>query len=388
MMKVLYDYQAFQMQNVGGVSNCFAELIAHLPSAVEWQIGLKESDNVHLKEKRLIPNLPPNSLSANNFLMRKHFLGKGTTFKFLNDHLKCFPSSEHKNRRYSIELLEAQDFDIFHPTFFDPYFLPFIGNKPFVLTLHDFITDRFRGTQDWQTKCRMELAQKAAHFIAVSETTKRDAMEYLHVPEDKISVIYHGVSISDNLHLKAVVDGDYFLFVGRRNGYKNFLPMVEAITPFLKSNPSYKLVCTANEFDKNELAAFSQLGVSRQIQHVFASYEELLSLYKYAKAFIYPSLYEGFGIPILEAYAMKCPVFLSKESCFPEIAGDAALYFKLNDNENTLSALLTQFENMNQIDYDFLIEKQNERLKRYSWKQSAMQLAEVYRKVMHENAVL
>lgn len=67
MMKVLYDYQAFQMQNVGGVSNCFAELIAHLPSAVEWQIGLKESDNVHLKEKRLIPNLPPNSLSANNF---------------------------------------------------------------------------------------------------------------------------------------------------------------------------------------------------------------------------------------------------------------------------------------------------------------------------------
>ena len=81
---------------------------------------------------------------------------------------------------------------------------------------------------------------------------------------------------------------------------------------------------------------------------------------------------------------MKCPVLLSKESCFPEIAGDAALYFKLTDQENTLSALLEQFTNMSQIDHDSLIGKQNERLKRYSWEKSALQLAEVYESVLNE----
>ena len=210
------------------------------------------------------------------------------------------------------------------------------------------------------------------------------AIDILHVPEEKISVIYHGVSISNSLQLKPVVDGDYFLFVGRRNGYKNFLPMVKAMAPYLKSHPSFKLVCTANDFNSSEMIVFRELGISHQIRHVFASYVELLSLYKYAKAFIYPSLYEGFGIPILEAYAMKCPVLLSKESCFPEIAGDAALYFKLTDQENTLSALLEQFTNMSQIDHDSLIGKQNERLKRYSWEKSALQLAEVYESVLNE----
>lgn len=383
-MKVLYDYQAFQMQKVGGVSNCFAELIGHLPSSVEWQIGLKESDNVHLKEKELMPNLPPRSLSAENFIMRKHFLGKETLFKWFNEHFDSFPSAEHKNKKYSIDLLKKDEYDIFHPTFFDPYFLPYIGNKPFVLTVHDFITDKFQGSEDWQTRCRRELAEKAAHIIAVSETTKEDAIDILHVPEGKISVIYHGVSISNKLQLKPVVGGDYFLFVGRRDGYKNFLPMVKAMVPFLRSHPSYKLVCTANEFNSRELTVFRDFGISHQLLHVFASYEELLSLYKYAKAFIYPSLYEGFGIPILEAYAMKCPVLLSKESCFPEIAGDAALYFKLNDQENTLSALLEQFTNMSQIDHDSLIGRQDERLKRYSWEKSALQLAEVYESVLNE----
>lgn len=383
-MKVLYDYQAFQMQKVGGVSNCFAELIGHLPSSVEWQIGLKESDNVHLKEKGLMSNLSPSSLSAENFITRKHFFGKGTLYKWFNEHFDSFPSADHKNKKYSIELLKKNEYDIFHPTFFNPYFLPYIGNKPFVLTVHDFITDKFRGFGDWQTRCRRELAEKAAHIIAVSETTKEDAIDMLHVPEEKISVIYHGVSISNSLQLKPVVDGDYFLFVGRRNDYKNFLPMVKAMAPYLKSHPSFKLVCTANDFNSRELAVFRDLGISHQLLHVFASYVELLSLYKYAKAFVYPSLYEGFGIPILEAYAMKCPVLLSRESCFPEIAGDAALYFKLNDQENTLSALLEQFTNMSQIDHDSLIGKQDERLKRYSWEKSALQLAEVYESVLNE----
>lgn len=372
------------MQKVGGVSNCFVELIAHLPRSVDWTIGLKESNNVHLREKGLLPNILNESLNGDNFLMKKHFLGKETIFKYLNEKFVCFPSSEHVNKKYSIELLEKQDFDLFHPTFFNPYFLDYLGAKPFILTVHDFITDKFCNSNDIQTKRRKILASKAAHLIAVSEKTKQDAIDFLQIPSDKISVIYHGVSIPDNVHQNSLVDGNYFLFVGKREGYKNFRSMVKAMAPFLQSHRDYKLVCTAGNFNKEECALFDEYKIKDQIIHVFASNNELLSLYKYAKAFIYPSLYEGFGIPILEAYAMQCPVLLSDESCFPEIAGDAALYFKLNHHENTLTALLEDVSNMSSETIMELIKKQDKQLKKYSWEKSAMQLAELYQVVIDE----
>ena len=249
-MKVLYDYQAFQMQKVGGVSNCFVELIAHLPNSVDWTIGLKESNNVHLREKGLLPDVKEQSLVAENFLTKRPFKGKATLFKYLNEHFNSFPSSEHINQKYCIDLLEEQDFDLFHPTFFHPYFLKYLGNKPFVLTVHDFITDKFCSPNDVQTQRRKLLASKAAHLIAVSEQTKQDAIDFLHVPSDKISVIYHGVSIPDNIAYKKVVDGNYFLFVGRRGDYKNFKPMIKAMAEFLKKHTDYKLVCTAGDFNK------------------------------------------------------------------------------------------------------------------------------------------
>ena len=380
-MTILYDYQAF-MHKVGGVPNCFAELIRHLPSDVSWEIGVRESDNVHLRDANIIPRLRKESLNGSNLFCKRHFFGKVHLFNFLNENFDKFPSSEHINRRYSIELLKAQQFDIFHPTFFDPYFLPYIGNKPFVLTLHDFITDKFHSPLDKQAVDRKTLASKASHFIAVSEKTKEDAIEILQIPEEKISVVYHGVSVPEHLTCKRVVEEKYFLFVGRRNGYKNFVPMVKAMAKFLNQHKDYKLVCTAGTFTKEELLLFKELNIDNQVQHIFASYEQLLSLYKYAEAFVYPSLYEGFGIPILEAYAMGCPVMLNRTSCFPEIAGDAALYFDLNETRDTFGALLDEFYNMSDERKQQLLERQEARLQLYSWQKSAEQLASIYKSIL------
>ena len=381
-MKVLYDYQAFQMQKVGGVSNCFTELIAHLPNSVNWTIGLKESNNIHIRDKKLLANVKEQSLVAGNFLTKKPFKGKATLFTFLNKHFLSFPSSEHINMKYCVELLKKQDFDIFHPTFFHPYFLNYLGNKPFVLTVHDFITDKFCGPDELQTQRRKLLASKASHLIAVSKQTKQDAIDFLHVPSDKVSVIYHGVSIPQDITARKIIDGNYFLFVGRRGGYKNFKPMIYAMADFFKKHPDYKLVCTADDFNKDEVALFDECKIKDSIIHVFVSYSELLSLYKYAKAFIYPSLYEGFGIPVLEAYAMECPVLLARESCFPEIAGDAALYFKLTPKENTLTSLLEEFVEMSHEEISSLIRKQNQQLQKYSWEKSSRQLADLYESVL------
>ena len=380
-MNVLYDYQTFQ-QKIGGVSNCFAELIRHLPSDIVANIATLESDNIHLRDAGIIQGLPKEKLNVSNFLVDRHFPGKGTLFNFLNNHFDSFPSSEHINRKYSIEQLKEQKFDIFHPTFFDTYFLPYLGKKPFVLTIHDFITDKFHSPLEPQAVDRKILAGKAAHIVAVSEKTKEDAIDILKIPEDKISVVYHGVSVPDNLTCKRVVEGKYFLFVGRRSGYKNFAPMVRAMAHFLTCHRDYKLVCTATPFTRDELALFKKLNIANQVQHIFASYEELLSLYKYAESFIYPSLYEGFGIPILEAYAMGCPVMLNRTSCFPEIAGDAALYFDLDEGRDTFGELLNRFYDMSQEDKEHLLKKQEERLKLYSWEKSAAQLADIYRSIL------
>ena len=370
------------MQKVGGVSNCFTELIAHLPNSVNWTIGLKESNNIHLRDKKLLANVKEQSLVAGNFLTKKPFKGKATLFTFLNKHFVSFPSSEHINMKYCVELLKKQDFDIFHPTFFHPYFLNYLGNKPFVLTVHDFITDKFCGPDELQTQRRKLLASKASHLIAVSKQTKQDAIDFLHVPSDKVSVIYHGVSIPQDITARKIIDGNYFLFVGRRGGYKNFKPMIYAMADFFKKHPDYKLVCTADDFNKDEVALFDECKIKDSIIHVFVAYSELLSLYKYAKAFIYPSLYEGFGIPVLEAYAMECPVLLARESCFPEIAGDAALYFKLTPKENTLTSLLEEFVEMSHEEISSLIRKQNQQLQKYSWEKSSRELADLYESVL------
>ena len=110
--------------------------------------------------------------------------------------------------------------------------------------------------------------------------------------------------------------------------------------------------------------------------------QELLDLYHYAFTFVYPSKYEGFGIPILEAYKADCPVMLNRASCFPEIAGDAAVFFDLNSEKSDFEE---QFETLYRLTGDErgeLIQRQRERMKLYSWSKSAAQLADVYKDVL------
>ena len=113
------------------------------------------------------------------------------------------------------------------------------------------------------------------------------------------------------------------------------------------------------------------------------STDDLGQLYRQALLFVYPSLYEGFGIPILEAYANHCPVALSNASCFPEIAGEAGAYFKPESVDSiyeTISSLLDS-----DGERTALIQAGKERLKRYSWQKTAEQTGQVYRQVMEEN---
>ena len=384
-MNILYDYQAFMMQTHGGVSKCFAELIAHLPPYISYQAGIKESNNLYLKDKKLVPNLQSCKLTLNNFLVPFSFKGKGTIFNWINQKYPQFPSSININKNYCIELIKSQKFDIFHPTFFDLYYLDYIGKKPFVLTVHDMTPELFPQyypSNYYQIKNKKILADKATHIIAVSEQTKKDLIDFLQIPEKKITVIYHGAPDIIEKQNRPIVTGNYILYIGNREAYKNFNKFIYSFAQILKTRPSLQLVCTGKPFNNKERTLFSKLQITDNIIHLFTNDFQLNNLYQHALAFIYPSLYEGFGIPILEAYANNCPVLLNKKSCFPEIAQDAAMYFLLDEQHNTFIETMNTFlDNYSEFRSD-LINKGKKQLQKFSWETSAKQLANVYENII------
>ena len=380
-MKVLFDYQTFYLQKYGGISNCFVQLMRNFPDNVEYELALCESDNMHLKESGL-KEVMPLELVEDNFISTKQYLFRGTLYRMYS---KLFPqrTSLGRNRQCSIASLQRGDYDVFHPTFFDDYFLPYIKGKPFVLTVHDMIPELFsnRKWRDPQIKNKRELCKKAAHIVTVSENTKQDLINILHVPEHKVSVIYHGapdfISVSKE---RPLVSEKYILYVGNRGQYKCFDLMLTHLTPILEKYPEIKIVCTGNCFKDNELLLIQNSRISERIIQMRPSGYDLMNLYAHALCFIFPSLYEGFGIPILEAYQAGCPVLLNNKSCFPEIAQDAAIYFHLDENGSDLEVVMDDFLKMGKSDLQSLLLKQYERLKFFSWKKSAQQLVDVYEK--------
>lgn len=379
-MRILYDHQAFAMQSHGGVSRCFAELYKNLPKGISAYISLKESENVYIKEMNL-SGVHFKRDSFSQFICRRPFPGKWHLYELYQ---KIQGKKEYidTNLLYSIEELQKGEYDIFHPTFFDDYFLPYLKGKPFVLTIHDMVPElypQFFGPDDIHIIMKRKLAPLAKAIIAVSENTKKDIIRLLNIPEEKVQVVYHGCSFSNIQSSRSPYNFPYVLYVGDRFGYKNFFPFVKQVTPVLKRHKGLHVICTGKPFKKEEKNVFKELGVNNLFINTWVKTDsELYSLYHHAECFIYPSDYEGFGIPILEAYQADCPVLLNRASCFPEIAKDAAIYFNINSNDNNLSESLENYLSMSKYEKDILLNKQRARLTEFSWKRSAERLAKIY----------
>ena len=377
-MKVLYDYQAFAMQSHGGVSKSFAELITHLPLDVVYEIAVNDSPNIFLKEYKFRADVRSFRDRLNAFLGGYNFRGKRRIFNAVSM-FSSKSKDKESNKEYASRVLKKNNFDIFHPTYFDDYFLKFLNQKPFVLTIHDMIPELFPeyfGVDDFQIRMKKKLAPLASQIIAVSENTKSDIIKILGIEEEKISVIYHGKpDIISDFSEHSPYNFPYLLYVGQRWAYKNFEPLLYAFAEIAKQDQKIHLVCTSEPFNKKELNLIEKLNLKERIIHTFVMTEELFNLYHHALAFVYPSEYEGFGMPILEAFACDCPVLLNESSCFREIGGDAALYFKMDSDKSNF----VEVYNTLQYQREMLIAKGRERLHNFSWEKSANKLADIYR---------
>jgi len=323
MIKVLFDHQKFSEQRYGGISRVFAHLIGGIKKSPDFslKLGVLYSDNYYIKDE---------SQLLNNIFGRFWLKGKARrAYKW--------------NRHYCKHLLQLNSFDVFHPTYFDPYFLKYI-NKPYVLTVHDMIYERlpdYFPINDPLTRWKKETVQKASGVIAISESTKKDLVEILRVPEEKITVIHHGIDLGTPLEVETVqgLTDKYLLFVGERSNYKNFFRYISCCGQLAVEYPDLHFVFAGGgKFQVSDSDFIARLNLTDKCIQLNATDAQLNYLYQNAAFFVFPSLYEGFGLPLLEAFKAGCAVASSNTSCFPEIGGDAVCYFDPLDEQSMLKA--------------------------------------------------
>ncbi len=381
-MKVLFDHQIFERQAVGGISRYFTEIISHFPDKVEPFVSIRYSDNEYIR--KVFPQADTANLYDPRFEFLKgfEFRGKGRLYQILR---KIKPDSFRgpfeNNRRCSIDALKAQEFDVFHPTYYDDYFLAFLGEKPFILTIHDMIPELFPEFYSTHAFLRIshnkeKLADLADHIITVSENTKRDIVEIFGIREKKISVIYHAAEMPGK-NAPAETPGKYFLYMGDRvAGYKNFLFLLRALALPLREDPNLFLVCSGATFSGTEVEYMENLNIAPKVLHRFIPDSELNAYYQNAVCLIIPSLSEGFGIPILEAFSCSCPVLLADTEIFREIAAGAGLYFAPKDMKDIRRKVRLIQEDL--ILKQTLIDRGLEQVRHFSWNESAHKTLRVY----------
>ncbi len=283
--------------------------------------------------------------------------------------------------------------DIYHsPDFTLP---PTLSGIPTLLTVHDlsFLRDpesaapRLRGYLEVAVKRSVRLA---THILADSQSTKDDLIELYLTPEDKITVLYAGVSsafrpILDSSQLMKVRkrynlgDQPFVLSVGTLQPRKNHIALIKAFELALRDS-DYNLVLAGGQgWSYEEVHDLVRL---RGLQHrvLFAGFvadEDLSALYSSADVMAFPSLYEGFGLPVLEAMACGVPVLASNVSCLPEVAGAAALFVDPRDVEAMSAAMLKLLSNVDLR--ETLRKKGFERVEQFSWQSSAVNLLRVYK---------
>lgn len=368
-MKVLFDHQIFELQKIGGVSRYFVELYKHLNLQENTQIDIacSYSNNIYLKDYHKFSNI--------DFQKGKNVILKTTRNKFFRG----------LNKRYTKKKISAQEFDILHPTYYGTYFLSQL-EKPFVLTVFDMIHEIYHqglGKNDITIENKKHLCNQATKIIAISNSTKQDLIKIFGIQPEKIIVTHLAGGFEKPLVKKNSEElglpDKYILFVGSRYWYKNFNRFFEAALPLLKEDKTLHIICTGSKFNQEEQNLFKKHNVEQQVIQYFCQDKDFYYLYNNALLFVFPSEYEGFGIPTLEAFSADCPALISNTSSLPEVGGDAALYFDPLRVENIRDKIKEVLFDSNLRKR--MVENGQVQLQKFNWERTADETKKVYDQV-------
>lgn len=357
---VLYDYQIFSLQLRGGISRYYYETVRRIGNidgfSADFFSGVNSNVFIHKWNEKDVHD---------------HF---GVPVADPMEHV-LFPKI---NRVLIREYVQGRIYDIYHPTYYD---LPLerTSYRKLIITVYDMIHELFRMDEE-TIRNKEQIIKEADGIITISESTKRDLIRLLHVEDDKVKVI----GLANSLHEKpsdvSPVVGSYVLFVGNRGFYKNYSVLVEA---FSKSSElhDYKLVFFGGgEFNADEQKKFIELGVADRVVHLEGDDQQLADCYANADVFVYPSRYEGFGLPILEAMHYGTPVIAANNSSLPEVGGEACIYFDAESAEELQCQIERVLSDGNLRAH--LSEAGKAREKLFSWERTAKETAKFYRYIL------
>ena len=364
-MYVCYDYQIFALQSVGGISRYFVELasrLSHYSKDLKISVIAPLHINEHLGESSI------------------HTIGKKIS-QFPGKHY-FLPNINHAASSVILKRLQP---DIFHETYFASRFQK--TTAPRILTVYDMIheqfPDRFSGPDQKIPAHKAAAVSRADHIIAISNNTRADLVNYLSVPEDKITVIPLASSFAHPPESAAihVHEKPFLLYVGLRQGVKNFNALLNAYACSDILRKSFDLICIGGgEFTFDELQTLREKNLFGKVHQLPADDKNLALFYAGATLFIYPSIYEGFGLPLLEAMRSGCPVVCSNTSSMPEIAGEAAKYFNPHDVEEMQTII--EDTALSETDRNSLREKGFIREKLFSWESCVTKTVNLYSSIL------
>jgi|ERR1700722_2851645 len=300
----------------------------------------------------------------------------------------------------------SQSVDVVHYPYFDPFFLtlPFNKKHKTVVTVHDLTPLIFpshfpaglKGNVNWQIQ-RFNL-RKVDGILTDSKASKNDIERIVGVLEEKVSVAYlaageeftrveSGKLKVESLRNKYDLPNEFILYVGDVTWNKNLPRLLKAVSKITIPLVMVGKSLISTDFDKtnkwnSDLIEIQKLAQQNKNVKMlgFVSTEDLVALYNLATVFVFPSVYEGFGLPIVEAMQSGCPVIISHEGCMPEVGGSAVEYFD-GYNTESLANAITKVLNSKKLQNE-LSQKGTEQAKKFSWKETAGKTIEAYKKAL------
>jgi glycosyltransferase involved in cell wall biosynthesis len=366
MTKIFYDgeiYAAYPKQS-GGISRYFDNLISRLPE--EFYPILTSGRDRGGRH----PNHPNLNLYGYNFNFRPRRV------------------SEFIRKNYFQLISRLYKPQVAHPTYYSLLTGQSVSEYkcPVVITVYDMIHEIFAESMDpsgLEANIKRKAIFSAQSILCISESTKYDLLKLYPSLENRITVTLLATELNESyISQEAIVPSrPYYLYVGARDNYKNFDQLLIAFTKVISKYPDLSLCVVGSPFNKKEYKHIAELNLAYNVKHYgTASDSQLAKLYNSSIALVYPSLYEGFGIPPLEAMSCGTAVIASKISSIPEVVGEAGLLFNPKFTDELVDHLLSLIENPSRR--FSLIEKGKQQVKKFSWEKTTMQTVSVYQSLI------
>lgn len=363
--EILYDGMIYQRQAAGGINRYFEKLISNLPDKVMPSMAVTR---IRCNNFPTHPNL---RLYLKRFELPKPFRKLGRAI--LANRFKSIQDEIHPN--------------LVHATYYDSLTgCEKPGRTPLVVTVHDMTHEIIPELVDRRGRhaaIKKRAIERADAVICVSHKTREDLLNLYPGCESKTTVIHHATELGqcqpDNW--QPANTRPYFLYVGSRVTYKNFGRLLRAFAKITSKHPDVQLRTVGAAFTDKESAQIAELGLQDHVVgQGFVTDARLARLYRSSVALVYPSLYEGFGLPLLEAMSCDTPVLAANCSCIPEVVEDAALLFDPKSESQLTEGLEVLLRDQHQR--ESLVLKGRTRCQNFSWAKTANRTVGVYESVV------